>query len=107
MVFTTCVVFLVGFVFSTVEPSALIQEHGGPCAIIASVQVKIILMIHQTQVKRFYADFSQVVSPTSLTCFASEQLGFLKKLCSIKVIPLVHLFEVSIINIEVLETDAL
>ena len=71
MVFTTCVVFLVGFVFSTVEPSALIQEHGGPCAIIASVQVKIIMMIHQTQVKRFYVDFSQVVSPTSLTCFAS------------------------------------
>ena len=28
-----------GFMFSTEEPSALIQEQGGPCAIIASVQV--------------------------------------------------------------------
>ena len=28
-----------GFIFSTEEPSALIQEQGGPCAIIASVQV--------------------------------------------------------------------
>ena len=28
-----------GFIFSMKEPSALIQEQGGPCAIIASVQV--------------------------------------------------------------------
>ena len=28
-----------GFIFSMEEPSALIQEQGGPCAIIASVQV--------------------------------------------------------------------
>lgn len=28
-----------GFVFSTEEPSALVQEQGGPCAVLASVQV--------------------------------------------------------------------
>ena len=31
--------FTLGFVFSAEEPSALVQEQGGPCAIIASVQV--------------------------------------------------------------------
>ena len=107
MVFTTCALFLAGFVFSSVEPSALIQEHGGPCAIIASVQVKIILMIHQTQVKRFYADFFPSGLTHKLDLFCLLTAGIFKNLCSIKVIPLIHLFEVSIINIEVLETDAL
>lgn len=29
---------LVGFTFSSAEPTALIQLHGGPCAVIAPVQ---------------------------------------------------------------------
>lgn len=40
-------VFLVGFDFSDVEPSALVQKQGGPCAVIAPVQaylLKIIIM---------------------------------------------------------------
>ncbi|KAL9967773.1 hypothetical protein ACROYT_G026065 [Oculina patagonica] len=40
-----------GFVFSMEEPSALIQEQGGPCAIIASVQayiLKNILFVEET-----------------------------------------------------------
>ncbi|KAM7447981.1 hypothetical protein ABFA07_003888 [Porites harrisoni] len=31
-----------GFVFSTEEPSALVQEQGGPCAVLASVQAYIL-----------------------------------------------------------------
>ena len=37
--FWLLVLLPLGFIFSTEEPSALIQEQGGPCAIIASVQV--------------------------------------------------------------------
>lgn len=39
--------FLVGFEFSEVEPSALVQKQGGPCAVIAPVQaflLKILVM---------------------------------------------------------------
>lgn len=32
-----CIIF-VGFEFSEVEPSALVQKQGGPCAVIAPVQ---------------------------------------------------------------------
>lgn len=45
-----------GFIFSTEEPSALIQEQGGPCAIIASVQVNTFLLFTGWEVctRKFY-----------------------------------------------------
>lgn len=39
--------YSLGFEFSDIEPSALIQRQGGPCAVIAPVQaflLKIVLM---------------------------------------------------------------
>ncbi|XP_058954761.2 ubiquitin carboxyl-terminal hydrolase MINDY-3 [Pocillopora verrucosa] len=70
-----------GFVFSTVEPSALIQEHGGPCAIIASVQafiLKNILFVEETPAPDNWRQVADEQARQLLVCSLCEMLNNVK-----------------------------
>lgn len=70
-----------GFVFSTEEPSALIQEQGGPCAIIASVQayiLKNILFVEETQAPDNWRQLTDEQARQFLVCSLCEMLNNVK-----------------------------
>lgn len=45
IIITSFLYFNIGFEFSDVEPSALVQKQGGPCAVIAPVQAYILKIL--------------------------------------------------------------
>ncbi|KXJ12642.1 ubiquitin carboxyl-terminal hydrolase MINDY-3 homolog [Exaiptasia diaphana] len=55
-----------GFVFSSDEPSALIQEQGGPCAVIASVQAYILknVLFCDGMIPPSTSNWRQITEPT-------------------------------------------
>jgi len=70
-----------GFMFSMEEPSALIQEQGGPCAIIASVQayiLKNILFVEETQAPDNWRQLTDEQARQFLVCSLCEMLSNVK-----------------------------
>ncbi|KAK2570214.1 Ubiquitin carboxyl-terminal hydrolase MINDY-3 [Acropora cervicornis] len=70
-----------GFVFSTDEPSALIQEQGGPCAVIASVQaylLKSILFVEGTSAPDDWRQLTDDQARHFLVCSICEMLQNVK-----------------------------
>ncbi|PFX20022.1 Protein FAM188A [Stylophora pistillata] len=73
--------FPLGFLFSTLEPSALIQEQGGPCAIIASVQafiLKNILFVEETPAPDNWRQLTDEQARQLLVCSLCEMLNNVK-----------------------------
>ncbi|XP_068670220.1 ubiquitin carboxyl-terminal hydrolase MINDY-3-like [Montipora foliosa] len=70
-----------GFVFSADEPSALIQEQGGPCAIIASVQayfLKSMLFVEDTPAPENWRQLTDDQVRHFLVCSLCEMLQNVK-----------------------------